>query len=167
MPLRNSDKLPDLTLFHPANSEATTIRDWILREGRQKRTRWAGHSLIAVVHWGRVRLLGPDQHVPVWLSYAFGQNPAVRARVLPALHRNFNFTGGHAKRHPQLSSNGEAFADGISHIGFGFSLSLGTPLAYATRDGRALSGVDAIFVLVNRNCELHLSIITLRNRPGR
>ena len=63
MPLRNSDKLPDLTLFHPANSEATTIRDWILREGRQKRTRWAGHSLIAVVHWGRVLLLGPDQHV--------------------------------------------------------------------------------------------------------
>ena len=90
---------------------------------------------------------------------------AAGATELSALHGNFNFTSGHDKGHSHLRPHGEAFADGISHIGFG--LSFGTPLAHASRDGRALSDVDAVFVLVNRNGELHFSIITLGNMPLR
>jgi hypothetical protein len=69
----------------------------------------------------------------------------------PASDHNFHFTGLHRQGHSDLITDGQTFTDSIHDIRF--SLSLSSPLADATRNGRALANVDPIFVSVDTDNE--------------
>jgi len=92
-------------------------------------------------------------HFPAQVLECATQLRAVEAAGGQASHGNFDFARGHGRWHAEFGADSQALADCVSDVRL--RVGLGLPLTDTARDRGALRNIRAIFVLVDRDDELH------------